>query len=231
MTNELKLISAEVCPFAQRTRLALIEKGLEHELVEVDLRNKPAWFEEISPYSKVPVLLHSEHRVWESNVINEYVEEAFPEPRLTPQTAAGRALMRIWMAFDDQKFVPATYKVLLVTDDREKRQHYAETIVEAFRFMEHEALAKRGGGPWWLGDTLTLADLSIYPHMERLAVLSAYRGIDMPDECVRLRAWLAAMQERPSVRATSHDNAYHVQAYARYADGTADGTTAADMRP
>lgn len=231
MSIELKLISAEVCPFAQRSRLVLIEKGLEHDLVEVDLRNKPAWFEEISPYSKVPVLVHGEHRIWESNVINEYLEEAFPERRLTPQTAAGRALMRIWMAYDDQKFVPATYKVLLAKDDREKRKHYAETIVEAFRFMESEALAKRKGGPWWLGERLTLADLSIYPHMERLAVLSAYRGVDMPGDCTRLREWLAAMQERASVQATRHDDAYHVQAYARYADGTANGTTAADMRP
>jgi hypothetical protein len=54
------------------------------------LRNKPAWFEEISPYSKVPVLVHGEHRIWESNVINEYLQEAFPERRLTPQTAPRR---------------------------------------------------------------------------------------------------------------------------------------------
>ena len=63
MSIELKLISAEVCPYAQRSRLVLLEKGLEQELVEIDLRNKPARFDEVSPYSKVPVLLHGEHRV------------------------------------------------------------------------------------------------------------------------------------------------------------------------
>jgi glutathione S-transferase len=95
--------------------------------------------------------------------------------------------------------------------------------------MENEALAKRRGGPWWLGDRLTLADLSIYPHMERLAVLSEYRGIELPVGCGHLREWLAAMQERASVAAARHDDAYHTAAYSRYADGTADGTTAADM--
>ena len=231
MSIELKLISAEVCPYAQRSRLVLLEKGLEQELVEIDLRNKPAWFDEVSPYSKVPVLLHGEHRVWESTIINEYLEEVFPEPTLMPDTAVGRAIMRIWIAFDDVKFVPATYKVLLAKDDPEKRKHYADTIIEAFRFMENEALAKRKGGPWWLGSRLTLADLSIYPHMERLAVLREYRGIELPAECGRLREWLAAMQERASVQATRHDDAYHIAAYSRYADATADGTTAADMRP
>lgn len=230
MAAELKLVSAEVCPYAQRSRLVLLEKGLDHEIVEINLRDKPAWFAEVSPYSKVPVLLHGEARVWESNIINEYLDEVFPEPRLTPESAAGRAAMRIWIAHDDVKFVPATYKVLLARDEPDKRRLYGDTIVEALRFMEREALGRRKGGPWWLGDRLSLADLAIYPHMERLAVLREYRGIELPAECGRLREWLAAMQERPAVRATMKDDAYHIAAYSRYADASANGTTAADMR-
>jgi glutathione S-transferase len=230
MTTDLKLVSAEVCPYAQRTRLALLEKGLDCEMVEIDLRNKPAWFAEVSPYSKVPVLLHGDVRVWESNIINEYLDEAFPAPPLTPSSAAERAAMRIWIAHDDVKFVPATYKVLLARDEPEKQQLYRETILGCLRFMEREALAKRRSGPWWMGDQLTLADLAIYPHMERLAMLREYRGIELPEECGRLREWLAAMQERSAVRATMKDDAYHIAAYAKYADASANGTTAADMR-
>lgn len=228
--SDLKLVSAEVCPFAQRSRLVLLEKALDHEIVEIDLRNKPDWFAAVSPYSKVPVLLDGETRVWESTIINEYLDERFPSPPLMPETAAGRAAMRIWIAFDDTKFVPSTYKVLLARDEPDKRRLYSQTIVDALVFMEREALAKRRGGPWWLGDDLSLADLSIYPHMERLAVLAEYRGIHLPPECGRLREWIAAMQERPSVRATMKDDAYHVAAYSRYADASANGTTAADMR-
>ena len=230
MASDLKLVRAEVYPYAQRTRLALLEKGLEAETVEIDLRNKPGWFAEVSPYGKVPVLLHGKARIWESAIINEYLDESFPEPRLTPETAAGRAAMRIWIAHDDVKFVPATYKVLLARDDPERQKLYRDTILDAFAFMEREALASRTSGPWWLGEQLTLADLAIYPHMERLAVLEEYRGITLPPACGRLREWLAAMQERPSVRATRKDDAYHIAAYAKYADASANGTTAADMR-
>ncbi|MBT5434429.1 MAG: glutathione S-transferase family protein [Rhodospirillaceae bacterium] len=230
MADDLKLISADVCPYAQRTRLVLLEKGIAHESVEIDLRNKPAWFEDVSPYSKVPVLVHGEHTIWESTVINEYLEEAFTEPRLTPAMAAGRAAMRIAIAYDDVTFVPATYKVLLARDEPEKQALYRGVILDGLRMMETRAMANAAGGPWLLGEQLTLADLSIYPHMERLAVLREYRGIELPAECGRLREWLSAMQERESVKATLHDDAYHIAAYAHYADATANGTTAAVMR-
>ena len=230
MAADMRLVSAEVCPFAQRTRLVLLEKGLDCEIVEVDLRNKPAWFAEVSPLSKVPVLLNGGDRVYESKIINEYLDEVFPEPPLKPASAGGRAAMRAWVEYDDVRLVPATYKVLLARDEPEKRRLYADTIVAALRFMETEALAKRAKGPFWMGEALSLADLSIWPHMERLAVLREYRGIELPPECVALREWMAAMRERASVKATMHDDAYHVAAYRSYADATANGATAADMR-
>ncbi len=230
MPDALKLISAEVCPYAQRTRLVLHEKGIEHAVVEINLRDKPDWFAEVSPYSKVPVLVHGDHTIWESTIINEYLDEVFDGPRLVPQAAAERAAMRIWIAHDDVKFVPATYKLLLAKDDPEKQALYGEVILDALRFMETQALGARNKGPWWLGEHLSLADLSIYPHVERLAVLKEYRGIEMPAECGALREWLAAMQERESVKATMRDDAYHIAAYAKYADASADGTTARDMR-
>ncbi|MGY8997339.1 MAG: glutathione S-transferase family protein, partial [Alphaproteobacteria bacterium] len=91
MPDDLKLISAEVCPYAQRTRLVLQEKDISHEVVEINLRDKPDWFADVSPYSKVPVLVHGDHTIWESTIINEYLDEVFDGPRLVPQDAADRA--------------------------------------------------------------------------------------------------------------------------------------------
>lgn len=226
---DIQFITAEVCPFAQRTLIALLEKDIVHEHTEVDLRAKPDWFDEVSPYSKVPVLRHGENRVYESSIINEYLEDAYPEPPLMPADAAQRARARIWIDFDNVKFVPAFYKVLLA-DDETRRAELAETIVDALRFIEKEALSARNGGSYWLGSDLSLADVAIYPHMERLAVLEEYRGISVPKDCGRFREWLGAMAERPSVQKTAHDADYHVKAYSHYADGTANGTTAKDMR-
>jgi glutathione S-transferase len=227
--TDIQFITAEVCPFAQRSLIALLEKNIAHEHIEIDLRAKPDWFEQVSPYSKVPVLRHGEIRVYESAIINEYLEEVFPEPALMPADAAGRARVRVWIDFDNVKFVPAFYKVLL-TDDTARRAELSQSITDALRFIETEALATGAGGPYWLGETLSLADVAVYPHMERLAVLEAYRGIAVPAECGRLKEWLGAMGERASVRKTAHDADYHIKAYANYADGTANGTTAKDMR-
>ncbi len=227
--SDLQLMSAEVCPFAQRTLILMAEKGLSYEHREVDLKNKPDWFEAASPYSKVPVLIHGDVRVYESAIINEYLNEAFPEPPMMPATPAGRAQARIWIDYDNVKFVPAFYKVLLAKDES-RRQELADTLVESLRFMETQALAKRNGGPYWLGDSCSLVDIALYPHFERLCVLEFYRDISIPDECGALREWMAAMAERPCVQLSAHDAEYHIKAYTGYADGTANGTTAKDMR-
>jgi glutathione S-transferase len=227
--SNLQLMSTEECPFAQRTMILMAEKDLTYEYREVDLNNKTDWFEAASPYSKVPVLIHGDVSVYESSIVNEYLNETFPEPPMMPDSPAERAQARIWIDYDNVKFVPAFYKVLLAKDEG-RRQELADTLIESLRFMESQALAKRKGGPYWLGNSCSLVDIALYPHFERLVVLEFYRGISMPDECGALREWLAAMAERPCVKRSAHDAEYHIKAYTRYADGSANGTTAKDMR-
>lgn len=227
--SKLELMSAEVCPFAQRTLILLAEKGLEYDLHEVDLSNKPDWFDAISPYSKVPVLVHGDVTLYESAIINEYLDETFPEPPMMPPSPAQRAEARIWIDFDNTKFVPLFYKVLLAKD-LEQRQALADALIDAVSFMEQNALTKRSGGPYWLGDTFSLVDMALYPHFERFSVLQHYRGISIPDSCGAILDWIAAVGERPGVKSTAHGADYHIEAYSRYADGTANGSTAKDMR-
>jgi glutathione S-transferase len=83
--SQIKIYSAKVCPYAQRVRMVLLTKGVEFDVIEIDLKNKPDWFAEVSPHGKVPVLQHGENRIWESSIINEYLEEVFPEPVLLPR--------------------------------------------------------------------------------------------------------------------------------------------------
>ncbi len=226
---EIEFITAEVCPFAQRTHLVLIEKGLDYEHREVDLSNKPAWFETLSPYSKVPVLKHGADVVYESAIINEFIEETWPEPALLPADPPRRALARIWIDFANSKLVPSFYKVLLERD-LDKRREQIDTLAKRLHFMENEGLAKLGADPYWLGDAVSLVDFAFYPHFERFAALTHYRGVGIPDDCPGLTAWLAAMRRRPSVQATAHSDAYYIESYAKYADDTAAGVTAREMR-
>ena len=102
-----------MCPYAQRTRLLLLEKGVDFELIEIDLANKPDWFEDVSPYSKVPVVVDGDTRVYESSIINEYLDEAYPEPALMPSDPGRRALARIWIDYANVKYTPSIYKFLM----------------------------------------------------------------------------------------------------------------------
>ena len=204
--SELVFITAEVCPFAQRTHLALREKGLAYDHREVDLSNKPAWFEAVSPYSKVPVLKHGDVVVYESAIINEYLDEAFPEPPLMPRDAAHRAYARVWIDFANSRLVPSFYKVLTAKTAAEQEAE-AEKLVGHLRFVETEGLAKLGADPYWLGREVSLVDLAFYPHFERFPALAHYRGIDIPAECGRIRAcsprWPSARASAPPATPTT----------------------------
>src|SRR5689334_8465166 len=87
--SRLQLYTFQLCPFAHRVRLTLAEKSLAAELIEIDLKNKPAGFSKISPYGKVPLLQHGDVKIWESTIINEYLDEVFSDPPLMPPLALG----------------------------------------------------------------------------------------------------------------------------------------------
>ena len=80
MTAALKLISHKLCPYVQRAVIALTEKTVPFERVDIDLANKPDWLLKISPLGKTPVLTVGKHAIFESAVILEYLEDtqAFP---------------------------------------------------------------------------------------------------------------------------------------------------------
>src|SRR5579872_7068134 len=98
MTAALKLISHKLCPYVQRAVIALTEKGVPFERIDVDLANKPDWFLKISPLGKTPVLMVGDHAIFESAVILEYLEETQAHP-LHPADPLRRAEHRGWIEF------------------------------------------------------------------------------------------------------------------------------------
>jgi len=211
------LITAAVCPYAQRTHMTLIEKGLEFERREVDLANKPAWFEEVSPYSKVPVVKIGDRVVWESAIINEFVDEMFPQTPLMPTDPFRRAQARIWIDWCNTRFVEDNY-ALLSAQAADQQDRLREKVISNLRYLENEGMATLSDGPFWLGAEISLVDLTYYPFFERMIALKHYRGVAIPDDCARIRAWLARMAERESTKATMNDEAYYIERYARYAN-------------
>ena len=102
MAGVITLYDAERCPYCARARIALTEKGIEHEVVAIDLSDRPAWLYEKNPLGKVPVIEEDAFVLPESAVIMEYLDERYPEPPLLPADPAARGLarLRVWR-FDD----------------------------------------------------------------------------------------------------------------------------------
>src|SRR6201994_3781378 len=98
MAAPLKLVSHKLCPYVQRAVIALTEKGVPFERIDVDLANKPDWFLAISPLGRTPVLQVGDTAIFESAVILEYLEETQPKP-LHPADALRRAEHRGWIEF------------------------------------------------------------------------------------------------------------------------------------
>jgi glutathione S-transferase len=98
MAAALKLISHKLCPYVQRAVIALTEKGVPFERVDIDLANKPDWFLAVSPLGKTPVLMVGDHAIFESAVILEYLEETQARP-LHPAGPLRRAEHRAFIEF------------------------------------------------------------------------------------------------------------------------------------
>lgn len=214
--TKLRLYSARACPFAHRTRLVLQEKAIDFELIEVDLQRKPREFTDASLYGKVPAIEHAGHRIWESAIINEYLEEVFPEPALLPREPGRRALARIWIDYANTRLAPA-FAQLIRAETPDQEAEGRKVLNEVLSFIEREALPRSSErGPYWLGAELSLVDLSFYPWFERLPAVDRLRGFSIPAEHTRLRAWLEAVQARDAVRALQNPVDFYVERYARF---------------
>ena len=97
--SHIQLYFAKASTFSQRTRVVLLEKGIDFTPIEIDLQNKPEEFLKISRYGKVPAIKHGDAQIYESAIINEYLDEVFPEPPLLPSDPAAKAIARIWIDY------------------------------------------------------------------------------------------------------------------------------------
>jgi RNA polymerase-associated protein len=96
------LYSGTTCPYSHRCRFVLFEKGMDFEIRDVDLYNKPEDINVMNPYGQVPILVERDLILYESNIINEYIDEAFIGPALKPADAYSRAQMRLWTKIPDE---------------------------------------------------------------------------------------------------------------------------------
>lgn len=214
--SRLQLYTFQLCPFAHRVRLTLAEKNLAADLIEIDLKNKPASFSTISPYGKVPLLHHGDVRIWESAIINAYLDEVFSDPPLMPSSPSDRALAHIWIKFTDERLYAATHS-LIFTRDKEARRKLVGQMFDSIQFLENELMAKRpGGGPYAFGNRFTLVDITLYPWFEQVGALQQFSEFRLPDDSVHLREWRQAVSERKAVAQCARPTDWYAERYRSY---------------
>jgi glutathione S-transferase len=222
----IKLYSARACPFAHRTRLVLAHKQASFEVVEIDLKNKPEWFtKEVSAYGKVPAIDHEGHHIYESAVINEYLDEAFPRPPLLPAQPARRATARIWIDYANTRFAPA-FGTLLRAQSSNEQASARQALGAVLKEIEEGALEKLStAGPFFFGQTPSLVDFAFYPWFERWIGLEHYRDFPVPRDLKRIERFRQATRELDSVRSQESPAELYLERYASAANPPAAQTS------
>ncbi len=124
------LYSGTTCPFSQRCRFVLFEKGMDFEIRDVDLFNKPEDVAVMNPYRQVPILVERDLILYESNIINEYIDERFPHPQLMPGDPVARARVRLFLFnFEKELFVHVGILESRVTKANEKAMEKARSSI------------------------------------------------------------------------------------------------------
>jgi glutathione S-transferase len=180
----LTLYDAARCPYCARARIALAEKGLEYEVIEVDLSDRPQWIYEKNPTGRVPVIEEDAWILPESSVILEYLEERYPEPPLLPPDPADRALARVWI-FRHDDFTRPYYALRRGEDGAAQRLDAELGKLDA-------ALTQRA---WLGGSEYGLADIAYVPWVLRARDML---GVSL-EVFPAVGAWLAQLVERPSI--------------------------------
>ena len=198
----LKLYDYPDCPFCQKVRVVLAEKDLEYDKIFVDLRKqeqKLPDFLRLNPYGKVPVLVDEDEVIYDSTIINEYLEDEYPLPRLMPEDSQGRARIRMLEDFCDNSFIPPTTTLLtqLRKSEAERDPQRVDQAREELRRSLYFVRDHLAGQDFLAGKDLTLADAAFAP---RIMVLGRL-GIELEPSLSSVQAWIDRLRARPSVRA------------------------------
>jgi glutathione S-transferase len=155
----------------------------------VDLKNKPKDLLELNPYAKVPVLVDGDGVVYESAIVNEYLEEKYPAIRLLPTDQLERAKARIWIDFFNSRIHPAAHDI---THDKNP-ERAKEQMAKHLKTLDQEMAGKR-----YILDDYSLADVTFIPFYTR----RQRYGVTIDDALPNLKRWGEELIARPAVAST-----------------------------
>jgi RNA polymerase-associated protein len=184
----MTLYSATTCPFSHRCRIVLFEKGMDFQIIDVDLDNKPEDLAVMSPYGRAPVLVERELILYESNIINEYVDDRFPHPQLMPADPVMRARARLFLhRFEEELFC----NIDAVESGSPKVAEKARSAIRDNLTVIAPVFDKQ---KYMLGEDFSMLDVAIAPLLWRLD----YYGIQLPKQAAPLLKFAERLFSRPA---------------------------------
>ncbi|AHN28867.1 MULTISPECIES: glutathione S-transferase N-terminal domain-containing protein [Snodgrassella] len=160
----MTLYAGITCPFSQRCSFVLYEKGMDFEIKDVDVFNKPEDLAVMNPYNQVPVLVERDLILYESNIINEYIDERFPHPQLMPADPIMRGRGRL-VLYRLEKELFSHVLVLENPESSNKEMNKAREAITQGLTMLAPAFTKN---KYIIGDDFSMIDVALAPLLWRL---------------------------------------------------------------
>ncbi|MFA7666192.1 MAG: glutathione S-transferase N-terminal domain-containing protein [Burkholderiaceae bacterium] len=187
------LYSGTTCPFSQRCRFVLFEKGMDFEIRDVDLYNKPEDISIMNPYGQVPILVERDLILYESNIINEYIDERFPHPQLMPADPVMRARARLFLFNFERELFMHVQQL-----ERRDQPKDGAKLMEKARQQIRDRLTQLTPifikNKYMLGEEFSMLDVAIAPLLWRLD----HYGIEMPKSAAPLLRYAERIFSRPA---------------------------------
>jgi len=165
-----KLISFKLCPFVKRAEIALRYKAIQYEIDYIDLANPPEWFMDISPFKKVPILLVGGHVIFESTVICEYLDDAYPN-KLHPDDLILRAENRSWVEFGSACLWDSFYMTV-----KEEKDDFCRVREDLFIKLD-QVERVISNGPFFNGNKFSFVDVGFAPLFQLLEYIGELNPI------------------------------------------------------
>lgn len=183
----MTLYSTITCPFSHRCRIVLHEKDMDFQVIDVDPNNQPEDLAVMSPYGRAPVLVERDLVLYESNIINEYIDDRFPHPQLMPADPVMRARARLFLyRFEQELFC----HISTIENKDQKTADKARALVSDNLTVIAPIFEKQ---KYMLGDDFSMLDVAIAPLLWRLD----HYGIKLSKKAAPLLKYSERLFSRP----------------------------------
>lgn len=197
--DNVKIFTSRRCGWAVRNYAALLEKGVEFDTISArdSAGNRTAEFVAATPFRKTPVLVHGDTSVFESTLINLYIDDCFPKPPLLPDKPSDRIEAHKWIHFAETRLMRQLSDVAACPDN----SHAVVSQLGAdLEWFAENVLGKEWTGPYFFGEPFSLVDIAFSTVFRTLRQIEDELLLTLIELHPSLIEWERSIRTRPSIQ-------------------------------